>query len=108
MAALAACVLLPVASFAQVRPSLPPDSPFGGGVPQGTVTSETLKLSVLDAIKRAGSTDGEKVRDAIAATKNFIGATGATTIDAKRNASKPAVIITVEKGKFKYLKNVNP
>jgi hypothetical protein len=53
VAAFAACVLLPVTSFAQVRPSLPPDSPFGGGVPQGTVTSDTLKLSVLDVIKRA-------------------------------------------------------
>ena len=53
MVAIAACVLLPVASFAQVRPSLPPDSPFGGGVPQGTVTSDTLKLSILDVIKRA-------------------------------------------------------
>ena len=53
LVAIAACVLLPVASFAQVRPSLPPDSPFGGGVPQGTVTSDTLKLSVLDVIKRA-------------------------------------------------------
>ena len=53
MAALAACVLLPVTSFAQVRPSLPPDSPFGGGVPQGTVTSDTLKLTVLDVITRA-------------------------------------------------------
>jgi len=51
--AIAACVFLPVASFAQVRQSLPPDSPFGGGVPQGTVTSDTLKLSVLDVIKRA-------------------------------------------------------
>lgn len=51
--ALAACVLLPVTSFAQVRPSLPPDSPFAGGVPQGTVTSDTLKLTVLDVIKRA-------------------------------------------------------
>ncbi len=53
VAALAACVLLPVTSFAQVRPSLPPDSPFGGGVPQGTVTSDTLKLTVLDVITRA-------------------------------------------------------
>jgi outer membrane protein TolC len=51
--AIAACVFLPVASFAQVRPSLPPDSPFGGGVPHGTVTPDTLKLSVLDVIKRA-------------------------------------------------------
>src|SRR5215510_13267824 len=53
MAVLAACVLLPVASFAQVRPSLPPDSPFGGGVPQGMVTSDTLKLSILEVIQRA-------------------------------------------------------
>jgi outer membrane protein TolC len=53
LVAIAACVFLPVASFAQVRPSLPPGSPFGGGVPQGTVTSDTLKLSVLDVIKRA-------------------------------------------------------
>jgi outer membrane protein TolC len=53
LVAIAACVFLPVASFAQVRPSLPPDSPFGGGVPHGTVTPDTLKLSVLDVIKRA-------------------------------------------------------
>ena len=53
LVAIAACVFLPVASFAQVRPSLPPGSPFGGGVPQGTVISDTLKLSVLDVIKRA-------------------------------------------------------
>ena len=53
VAALAACVLLPVTSLAQVRPSLPPDSPFGGGVPQGTVTADALKLTVLDVIKRA-------------------------------------------------------
>ena len=53
LVAIAACVFLPVASSAQVRPSLPPDSPFGGGVPQGTVTSDTLRLSVLDVIKRA-------------------------------------------------------
>ena len=53
LVAIAACVFLPVASSAQVRPSLPPDSPFGGGVPHGTVTSDTLRLSVLDVIKRA-------------------------------------------------------
>ena len=52
-AVIAACVFLPVASFAQERQSLPIDSPFRGGVPQGMVTSDTLKLSVLDVIKRA-------------------------------------------------------
>ena len=63
---------------------------------------------LADAIKRAGSTDPAKIRDALAATKDFPGATGNTTIDENRNASKPAVIITVEDGKFKYLKTVTP
>ena len=49
----AACVVLPAGSFAQIRPSLPPDSPFGGGVPLGVATSDTVSLSVLEVIKRA-------------------------------------------------------
>jgi outer membrane protein TolC len=32
---------------------LPPGSPFGGGVPQGTATPETLQLTVGDVIRRA-------------------------------------------------------
>ena len=48
------CVFLPVFSFAQARPpSLPPDIPFGGGVPAAVVTSETVSLSVANVIKRA-------------------------------------------------------
>lgn len=65
-------------------------------------------LILADAIKRAGSTEPAKLRDAIAATKDFLGATGKTTIDEKRNATKPAVIITVQDGKFKYLQTANP
>src|SRR5690242_16608094 len=38
-----------------------------------------------DALKRAGSTDGPKLRDAIAQTKNFPGVTGTITINAERN-----------------------
>ena len=50
----AVCVVLPAFSFAQARlPALPRDSPFGGGVPNGLVTSETVALSVADVIKRA-------------------------------------------------------
>ena len=63
---------------------------------------------LADAIRRAGSTDPDKIRDAIAATKDFPGATGKTTIDENRNASKPAVIITVEDGQFKYLQTITP
>ena len=65
-------------------------------------------LVLADAIKRAGGTEGPKLREALAATKNFVGATGSTTIDEKRNATKGAVIITVENGKFKHLETVTP
>jgi len=65
-------------------------------------------MILADAIKRAGTTDGPLLRAAIGATKDFPGVTGDTTIDANRNATKPAVIITVRDGKFKFLENVTP
>jgi branched-chain amino acid transport system substrate-binding protein len=64
-------------------------------------------LVLADAIKRAGTTESSKLRDAIAAT-DISGATGRTKIDARRDAPKAAVIITVEDGKFKFLKDVAP
>ena len=45
-------------------------------------------LVLADAIKRAGTTDGPKLRDALAATKDFQGVTGNITIDKERNARK--------------------
>ena len=65
-------------------------------------------LVLADAIKRAGGTDSAKLRDAIATTKEFVGVTGKTTLDAKRNATKPAVIIEVKDGKFVYKETVKP
>lgn len=63
---------------------------------------------LVDAIKRAGGTDGAKLRDALAATKEFVGVTGKTTMDANRNATKPAVIVQVKDGQFKYLETIAP
>ena len=65
-------------------------------------------LVLADAIKRADGTDSQKLRDALAATKEFVGVTGKTTLDAKRNATKPAVIIEVKNGKFLYKETINP
>jgi branched-chain amino acid transport system substrate-binding protein len=64
-------------------------------------------IALAEAIKKAGSTDGTKLRDALAAT-DFVGATGHTKLDAKRNANKPAVIITVENGTFKFVQTIEP
>jgi outer membrane protein TolC len=47
----------PAASLAQqsgaLGRQLPAGSPFGGGVPQGTATAETLQLTVRDVIRRS-------------------------------------------------------
>ena len=65
-------------------------------------------MILANAMKRAGTTDGPKVRDALAATKNFDGVTGKTTINEKRDATKSAVILQVRDGKFHYVETVNP
>ena len=80
-----------------------------GQVPDAMAALGYDSVMVLaEAIKRAGTTEGPKLRDAIAATKDYEGLTGKTTLDANRNATKSAVIITVENGKFKYLKTIEP
>jgi branched-chain amino acid transport system substrate-binding protein len=60
------------------------------------------------AIEKAGSTDGAKVRDQIAATKDFDGVTGIITINADRNAVKSAVIVKVENGKYLLTETIKP
>jgi branched-chain amino acid transport system substrate-binding protein len=65
-------------------------------------------MVLVDAIRRAGTTDGEKIRDALAAVKDFDGVTGKITMDQDRNASKAAVILQVANGKFKYLETAAP
>jgi branched-chain amino acid transport system substrate-binding protein len=63
---------------------------------------------LFDAIKRANSTDGAKIRDALASTKDFPGVTGNITIDKDRNASKPAVILTVKNGQLEFVESIAP
>src|SRR6476620_8802911 len=65
-------------------------------------------MILADAIKRAGSTEPEKLRDAIAATKEHQGITGQITLDEHRNANKPAVILTIGNGGFDFVETVAP
>lgn len=65
-------------------------------------------MVLVDAIRRAGSTEPDAIRDALAATKGYEGVTGRTIIDENRNASKAAVIITVKDGQFQFLQEVEP
>lgn len=63
---------------------------------------------LYDSIRKSGSTDGAKLRDAIASVKDFPGVTGKITIDASRNAVKPAVVLRIQDGKFQYQETVTP
>lgn len=63
---------------------------------------------LVDAIKRAGSTDGTKVRDALASTKDFQGVSGVITMGENGNPIKSMVINKVQDGKFVYVTTVNP
>lgn len=65
-------------------------------------------LILADAIKRAGTTDSAKLRDAIAATKDFPAVTGQITLDSHRNAQKSAVILKAEGNTFRYQETVTP
>ncbi len=65
---------------------------------------------LADAIKRAGGTDSAKLKDAINATKNFAGVTGTITLDASRNAVKPAVVLALDPAgsKFTFKETIYP
>lgn len=65
-------------------------------------------LILFDAIKRAASTDGAAIRDALAATRNFIGVTGRISIDENRNALKSAVIMAIQDDKVQYKETIQP
>jgi branched-chain amino acid transport system substrate-binding protein len=63
---------------------------------------------LIDAITRAGTTDGEKLREALAQTKNFAGVTGVISMDAERNAVKPAVVLKLQDLRFIYQETIQP
>ena len=65
-------------------------------------------LVLAEAIRQAGTTDGAAVRDKLAQIKDFEGATGRTTINEHRDATKSAVVMQVKGGRFQYIDTINP
>jgi len=63
---------------------------------------------LVDAIKRANSAEPAKIREALAATKDYEGVTGKLTLNANHDAVKSAVIIEFKDGKQVYKATVNP
>ncbi len=65
-------------------------------------------MVAIEAIKRAGSTDGAKLKAAIAVTKDHPGVAGTISLDANRNAIKPAVVLQVKDSKAAYVTTISP
>lgn len=65
-------------------------------------------LILFEAMKRAGTTDPEKVKNELAKIKDFSGVTGKISINEQRNAIKPAVILEIKGGQFKFKETVQP
>jgi len=63
---------------------------------------------IADAIKRAGAADKEKIKDALAATKDFTGVTGKIALDKNHDPVKAAVVLEYKDGKQVYKDKIQP
>jgi branched-chain amino acid transport system substrate-binding protein len=80
-----------------------------GQVPDalGTLAYDATNL-LLEAIRKAGSDDPKKIRDALASIKGFNGVTGKATLDMNGDSIKSAAILKIEGGRQKFVKMVQP
>jgi branched-chain amino acid transport system substrate-binding protein len=80
-----------------------------GGTPDGLAALGYDAARILfEAMGRSLDLTGENLAKAIAETKDFQGVTGVITIDAKRDAVKPAVILEMKDGQRKYVTTIEP
>ena len=75
-----------------------------GGV---AVSYDAVKL-LFEAVERAGSFDPKAVRQQLAATENYIGATSVANYDENRHPTKSAVIFTIKNGEKQFHKQIDP
>lgn len=68
---------------------------------------DAMKM-LVDAIRRAGRTEGSALRDALARTKNLDGVSGSITLNEQRDAIKPIFILRLENERFRYHTTVYP
>jgi len=80
-----------------------------GQVPDalGTLAYDATNL-LLEAIRKAGSDDPEKIREALASIKDFKAVSGKSTLDRNGDSIKSAAILKIEGGKQKFVMMVNP
>ena len=90
-------------AFVNTYESIYESTPTGGVA----VSYDAVKL-LFQAVERAGSLAPEKIREQLAATENYIGATTIASYDENRHPTKSAVIFTIKDGEKRFHKQIDP
>ena len=90
-------------AFVDAYESIYESTPTGGVA----VSYDAVKL-LFEAVERAGSLDPDEIREQLAATENYIGATTIASYDENRHPTKSVVIFTIKDGKKQFHKQIDP
>ncbi len=90
-------------AFVDTYKSIYESTPTGGVA----VSYDAVKL-LFEAVVRAGSLDAEAIRDQLAATENYVGATSISSYNENRQPTKSAVIFTIKDGEKQFYKQIDP
>ena len=90
-------------AFVDTYESIYESTPTGGVA----VSYDAVKL-LYEAILRAGSLDSAAIRDQLAVTENYVGATSILSFNEKRQPTKSAVIFTITNGEKQFYKQIDP
>ena len=90
-------------AFVDAYESIYESTPTGGVA----VSYDAVKL-LFAAVERSGSLDPDEIREQLAATENYIGATTIASYDENRHPTKSAVIFTIKNGKKQFHKQIAP
>ena len=90
-------------AFVDAYESIYESTPTGGVA----VSYDAVKL-LFEAVERAGSLNPDEIREQLAATENYIGATTIASYDENRHPTKSTVIFTIINGEKQFHKQIDP
>ena len=90
-------------AFVDKYQSIYESTPTGGVA----VSYDAVNL-LFEAIERAGSLDPEMIREQLAATENYVGATSIALYNEHRHPTKGAVIFTIKNGEKQFYQQIDP
>lgn len=90
-------------AFVDIYESIYESTPTGGVA----VSYDAVKL-LYEAVLRAGSLDAEAIRDQLAVTENYVGATSIKRYNENRQPTKSAVIFTIKDGQKVFYQQIDP